>query len=73
MWYNNKKIIRIHNKNASKMTWAFIDGINGWQRIKTTSVDGVNNITIILSTALANSRTVDVYIDNGYIEQATLR
>jgi hypothetical protein len=55
------------------MAWAIISGISGWLRIKTLSADGVTNVFMILSTALANNRTVDVYIRNNQIEQATLR
>lgn len=73
MWYNNKTVIRVHSKSGSKMTWAYIDGFNSWQRILPSTVDGVTNLSIILSVAKANNRKVDVYIKNGNIEQATLR
>jgi hypothetical protein len=55
------------------MAWAIIDGISGWRKIRPTSNDGVTNIFMILSTARANNRRVDVYIRDGYIEMATLR
>jgi hypothetical protein len=55
------------------MSWAIIDGISNWKRVKPTSADGVSNILMILSTAKANSRKVDVYINGNEIEQATLR
>ena len=73
MWYNNKAVIRTHSKGGSRMAWAIIDGISGWKRIRPTSIDGVMNIFMILSAARANNRRVDVFIRNGYIEQATLR
>ena len=73
MWYNNKTVVRAHCKSGTKMAWAMISGISGYTRIKTTSADGVSNIFTILSEALANNRKVDVYVNGGYIEQATLR
>lgn len=73
MWYNNKSVIRTHSKNGSKLAYAIINGVSGWKRIRPTSTDGVTNIFMILSTARANGRKVDVYIKDNYIEQATLR
>jgi hypothetical protein len=73
MWHSNKSVIRTHSKNGTKMAWAMINGISGWLRIKPTCVDGVANILLILSSAKANGRNVDVYINGDQIEQATLR
>jgi hypothetical protein len=73
MWYNNKSVIRTHCKNGTKTAYAIIDGISGWKMIRPNSTDGVTNIFMILSVARANGRNVDVYIQDNYIEQATLR
>ena len=73
MWHNNKKVLLTHTKNGPRMAWAIIEGISGWQRIHPTSIDGVANIFLIVSTAQANSRKVDVYIKSGHILEATLR
>ena len=73
MWQNNKKVTRTHSKSGTKQAWAIISGISGWKRIKTTSVDGVTNIYMILCVALANNRSVDVLIDGNEIKEATLR
>ena len=73
MWYNNRLVIRTHCKNGTKIAYAIIGGISGWKRIRPTSTDGVTNIFMILSVARANGRNVDVYIQDNYIEQATLR
>jgi hypothetical protein len=72
MWTYNKTVIRTHAKSGSRMAWAIIDGISGYKRIRPTSPDGVTNLHLLLSTARANNRRVDVYIRDGYIEQATL-
>jgi hypothetical protein len=55
------------------MAWAIVGAVSGWKRIRSGSADGVTNVFMILSAALANNRRVDVYIRDGYIEQATLR
>jgi hypothetical protein len=73
MWYTNKTVLRTHCKNGSRMAWAIIEGVGGYKRIRPTVADGVTNLFIILSTARANGRKVDVYIKDGHIEQATLR
>lgn len=73
MWHNNKKVVRTHAKNGSQMAWAVIGGLGGWHRIRTVSPDGVTNVFMILCAALANGRSVDVFIMNGLIDQATLR
>jgi hypothetical protein len=75
MWYNDKTVIATHTKNGTQMAWAIVSGvgITGWIRIKPASADGVSNVFMILCTALANNRKVDVLIENGEILQATLK
>jgi hypothetical protein len=75
MWYYGKSVIRAHSKNGSQMAWAIISGLlnNAWLRVTPASADGVTNVFIILSTALANNRLVDVLVVNGEITQATLQ
>lgn len=74
MWYNDKQVIRTHAKHGTQQVWAIISGVgSGWLRIKPNAADGVSNIYMILSTALANNRKVDVYMTNNEISEATLR
>ena len=73
MWHNNKSVVRTHAKDGSKLAYAIISGMSGWKRIRPSQSDGVSNIHLLLSTALANNRRVDVYIENNQISQATLR
>lgn len=74
MWHNDKAVVRTHCKNPSQQAWAIISGVgSGWLRITPNAVDGVTNIYMILSMALANNRHVDVYVTNNQISQATLR
>ncbi len=73
MWHNNLSVTRTHCKNGSQQAWAIVSSISGWKRVKPASTDGVTNVFMILSAALANNRKVDVYIRDNHIEQATLR
>jgi hypothetical protein len=54
------------------MAWAIIEG-SQWLRVAPRSPDGVTDVFMILCEALANNHRVDVYVNNGQIEQATLR
>jgi hypothetical protein len=74
MWHNAKTVIRTHAKNGGQQAWAIVQGVGaGWLRIKPAAVDGVSNIHLILTTALANNRQVDVFVVNNEISEATLR
>jgi hypothetical protein len=74
MWYNAKTVVRTHTKNGTQRAWAIVSGVgSGWLRITPGVPDGVTNVFVILSTALANNRLVDVYVQNNEISQATLR
>lgn len=73
MWHKNKSVIRTGAKNGGQQAWAIVQGVgSGWLRIKPAAPDGVSNIHLILSTALANNRKVDVYVVGDEISQATL-
>jgi hypothetical protein len=74
MWNNDKVVVRTHCKNPTQQAWAIITGVgSGWLRIKPNAADGVTNIYLILSLALANNRRVDVFVVNNEITEATLR
>ncbi len=73
MWYNDKSVVRTHCKAGTQQAWAIVQDLSGWLRIKTGAADGVTNIYMILSMALANGRKVDVLVDGGQITEATLR
>ena len=74
MWHNNLLVTRTHAKNGSQLAWAIVPGAgSGWLRIRPSAADGVTNVFMILSAALANNRRVDVFVQNGQITQATLR
>jgi hypothetical protein len=74
MWHNDKVVVRTHAKNPTQQAWAIISGVgSGWLRIRPNAADGVSNIHMILSAALANNRRVDVLVVNNEITEATLR
>jgi hypothetical protein len=75
MWHNDKTVVATHTKNGTQNAWAIINGvgISGWISIRPASADGVTNVFMILCTALANNRKVDVLIENGQILEATLK
>lgn len=73
MWHNNLSVHYTHCKNPSQQAWAIIQGFSGWLRIRPSSADGVTNVFLLLTAALANGRKVDVLIVNNEITEATLR
>jgi hypothetical protein len=74
MWHNDKQVTRTHAKSGTQQAWAIVSGVgSGWLRIRPNAADGVSNIYMILSAALANSRRVDVFVTNNEISEATLR
>lgn len=74
MWHNDKQVTRTHAKHGTQQAWAIVNGVSSnWLRIRPNSADGVTNIYLILSAALANNRRVDVHVLNNEITEATLR
>ncbi len=71
-WHSNKSVIRTHVQDHSQRVWVLFHQ-SCWIRIRPQSPDGVSNLLMIFSQALANNRKVDVYIRNGQIQAATLR
>lgn len=73
MWNNGKTVNRTYSSNGSQNAYAIINGISGWKKVKTGASDGVTNVFLMLCTARANNRTVDVYIKSNLIERVVLR
>ncbi|HUS76854.1 MAG TPA: hypothetical protein VMY43_12735 [Methanothrix sp.] len=71
-WYNDKILVRTHAKIGSQMAWALFTD-SSWISIRPSSTDGVANVFKVLCMGLALNRKVDVYINDGQIEQATLK
>ena len=72
MWHYNVTVQRVYTTHDAQNAWAVFNGISGWKRIKPGASDGVTNVGALLSTALANSRQVDVYLVSDQIQQAVL-
>ncbi len=62
--YNKKKVNGTYVCYTTQYAWAEIDGL-GWKRIKDESPDGVSNMFILLCTAKASSRKVNIETDSG--------
>ena len=62
-WENNKKVLSTFIWSGAQWSWANLDGGTGWKRIKEGNTDGVTNLTVLLNSAHANGRTVNVDID----------
>jgi anaerobic glycerol-3-phosphate dehydrogenase len=73
MWHNNLSVSRVYTSHHSQNCYAIVSGVSGWKKVKTGSGDGVTNVHIALSAAIANGRKVDVYIVSNMIERVTLR
>ncbi len=73
MYYNNRKVTSTYASTDTQNAYAIITGIAGWLKIKTTSVDGVSNLFVAVNSALANNRTVDVYVVANQIERVVMK
>jgi len=72
MWHNNKLVLATYIHHTTQWSWANLDGL-GWRRIKDGAADGVTNLTILLNSARASGRRVNVFIDtNNLITTAYL-
>ena len=72
MWYNNRSVSNTYSSEHSQNAWAIISGIAGWKRIKPGAGDGVTNVFLMLCSARANGRNVNVYIVSDMIERVVL-
>ncbi len=73
MWHNDRSVVRTFSTHHAQNCWVMISGVAGWKKVRPNAADGVTNVFIILSTALANGRNVDVFINGDQVERATLR
>lgn len=73
LWQNDRVVLRVHAKNGSRQTWAFLQGDSNWLPIGGASTDGNSNVFMALCEALANGRKVDVLVSNGSIIETTLK
>ncbi|KAF5058886.1 hypothetical protein DSECCO2_342000 [anaerobic digester metagenome] len=71
-WHNDKVLVRTHAKAGNQMAYALFSD-SAWINVRPASPDGVTNVFDLLCVALASKRHLDVYINEGQIEQATLR
>jgi hypothetical protein len=62
-WVYGKKVSYVSGDHNSLWAHTIIDGFAGWRRIKPSSTDGVTNILIILKTAVAYNKTVNILFE----------
>lgn len=72
MWHHDQTVVETYATISSENAWARIDSL-GWLRIGPRKPDGVTNTFILLTTAKAHGRNVDVFIDSNQITRATLK
>lgn len=67
MWTN---VYQTFTSNDSQNAWAFLASTNTWNRILPGAADGVTNVFLLISTAMANNRQVYIVLDaNNEITQ----
>jgi hypothetical protein len=64
MWHNGVTVDSVFVHNTTQWAWANISGL-GWKRIKDGFPDGCTNLFVLLCTAKANGRKVNVDIDSS--------
>ena len=62
-WVFGKKVRFVSGNNNTMWAHTIIEGYDGWRRIKPTSSDGVTNILIILKTAVAYNKNVNILFE----------
>lgn len=71
-WHNNVSVTRVFTTYHSQNAWAFISGL-GWRKIETGSSDGVTNMLVLFTNAVAKGQKVDVYVDGSKVHRAVQR
>ena len=71
VWLNNKKLRHVYAVHSTQAAWAYIDTV-GWRRLKPGAADGVTNLFIACSEAVANGVNVHVEVDRTYLYRIVL-
>lgn len=71
MWQNNLGVQMTFGSHHSQNCWVLLAGV-GWKKIKPNATDGVTNLYIMMNTAKANNRPVNVFLDADEITIAYL-
>lgn len=67
-WKANVSVQRTYTSHHSKNCWGYLSGV-GWRKADTISSDGVTNVFISLTEAMASNKKVNVLVDNNKIYQ----
>ena len=65
-WHYNLTVLRTYSSYHSQNAWAYFDTL-GWRKIKPGYPDGVTNMHVAFSEALANGRKVHAYADGTFV------
>ncbi len=71
-WHNDKVLVRTHAKVGSQMAYALFSD-SSWINVRPAAPDGVTKVFDLMCVALASNRHLDVFVNEGQIEQVTLR
>jgi C1A family cysteine protease len=70
-WLSAVTVSQVYASRDSQNAWAYIVGY-GWRRIQTGAPNGVTNMLVLLSMAVAEQKKVTVHADGDYLYQAYL-
>lgn len=62
-WVYGKNVRYVSGDHSTKWAHTIIEGYDGWRRIKPSSTDGITNILIILKTAVAYNKKVNILFE----------
>ena len=62
-WVYGKNVSYVSGDSNTKWAHTIIEGFVGWRRIKPTSSDGITNMLIILKTAVAYNKKVNILFE----------
>ena len=62
-WVFGKNVRYVSGDHNTNWAHAIIEGFDGWRRIKPSSSDGITNILLILKTAVAYAKKVNVLFE----------
>ena len=62
-WVFGKKVRYVSGDHNTKWVHTIIDGYDGWRRISPASADGISNMLVILKTAVAYNKSVNILFE----------
>lgn len=66
-WWNNVRVYQVFASHDKQNAWANVESL-GWRRVEPKSPDGVTNMFVALTEAVANNLRVSVHADGTHLE-----